>query len=696
MKKLLLLLFIASVSFGQNVKLLKPTSVIPITQKRTNFNESIIQNPSPINPNNNSKTSSINLFTGSMNVYGYVFSHSRPLQYNPALNAVSMFARKNGTYTASSNSNSGTIVGLYSTDMGTTWNETCVWSNSTYFAHYPNGGIYNPIGNTNINNAYLVGAGPLNNGTGWVGNWYASKQITTPGNNTPGVDQQAMINSSLPAGMSKHHFSRSSFTAIDGGKVRSLGIIANDPDATTKATFGMRGTALLKGTFTAGSFVWSIDTFIPKTTTVSIAAGGPYKNLSSTPLQAWDESGIVGYIVMIGSRATETINPTNVKATGGMQPIVYKTNNGGASWALLPPTDFADSWCYGGVYDRTYPIATNTNIVIANFSGSEGCDVTVDANGQLHIATMLYGHTSNHVDSLDYRYTFGFQQYSYGESGPFYYPAIYDFYTLSSFGYCYHVIDSMGTEGPSGILGQPGYTTNLWSDGSTGKLDQGARIQMSRSADGTKIFYTWTETDTTVAGHKWNIYPNLKLKGFDINMKKVTPRYDLTSPDVTHSGSAYYHYLSNKAAGSSGTYTIPCTTTKNSTRDGSVNVDTYFINNAVISSSAFSITAVSPAYPISCCVPSNVLNIANGNGFNISSFPNPANNAATIAISLKAASTLEITLYNTIGRLMDTYKLNGQIGANEINVDLSNFKSGIYFYNVKVGNSVTTKKLVVQ
>jgi hypothetical protein len=692
MKKYLLLLFIASHCFSQKISLLKSTSVIPITQKRNNFNEIHSQNLS--SPNNtatvNAKTSSINLFTGSMNVYGYVFSQSRPLQYNTALNAVSMFARKNGTYTAASNNNSGVIIGLYSTDMGTTWNETCLWTNSTYTAHYPNGGIYNPTGNTNINVAYLVGSGALNNGSGWVGNWYASKQITTPGNTTPGTDQQAMINSSLPAGMSKHHFSRSSFTTIDGGLVRSLGIVANDPDATTKAAFGMRGGALLKGTFTAGSFVWSIDTFIPPTTTVSIAAGGPYKNLSSTPLQAWDETGNVGYIVFIGSRASETISPTNVNNKGGMQPIIYKTTTGGASWAFFPANDFADSDCFEMVYDRTYPVATNTNMVIANFSASEGWDIIVDANNQLHIGSMLYGHIKSHTDSLDYHNVFGSEQYSYGESGPFYYPTFYDFYTKAAGGWGYITIDSMGTEGPSGTLGQPGYSSNIWSDGSGSKMDQDARFQMSRSADGTKIFYSWTESDTVAGGLKWNTKPNLKIRGYDITLKKTTARMDVTNADVTNSKKAYYHFTSNKSALAAGCYTVPVTITRNSVLDGSSNVDTYFNNNAVFCTSSFSVNPLAPT-----CF-ENVREIGSNN-YEVISFPNPAEKTSTIVINLKEqAINIHITIVNSTGQIVQTLNLNGEVGANEFVLDLNNFKPGIYFYNVKVGNSVTTKKLVVQ
>lgn len=701
MKKHLLIgsaLLVAISAYSQNAKMVKPSGMLPTLPKKVYHeeNSSARQSTTFAGPvkksvtavNGNAKVSSINIFTGSMNVFGYLVSASRPLQYNPALNAVSMIARKNGTYTASSNSNSGTIVGLYSTNMGGTWNETCLWANATNLARYPNGGIYNPLGNTNINNAYLVGAGPITGGSGWLGNWYASKQITTPGNTTAGTDQQAMLNASLPSSMRKHHFARYAFTAIDGGLVRNMASMLTNPDGTTYATIAYRGAGMIKGQFSAGSFVWSIDSFIPATTMNS----GGYKNLNGVPLQAWDENGTVGYVIMLGSRASETLSATRVSATGGFQPIVYKTTTSGASWSLLPANDFADAACFTAVWDRTYPVNTNTALTIANFQNSEGWDAVVDANGQLHIGSMIIGQSSNHVDSLGYRSVFGTEQYNYPETGPFNYPLFYDFYTLASGGWSYHVIDSMGTEGPSGTSGQPGYSSNQWSDGSGAKMDQDARFQMSRSADGTKIFYTWTESDSTITGAKWNIFPDLKVKGYDVVNKKMTPRLDVTNADANLTQSAYYHYTSNKAAVSAGTYTVPTTLTKNATLDGSVNVDTYFNDNAVFASSSFSITPMAPK--VGC---TTALSAQNAFNYEVSAFPNPADKATTIVVGLKEKATnIDVTIYNSVGQLVNTYHVNGHLGANEVNVDLSNLSSGVYFYNVKIDNSSVTKKLIVQ
>lgn len=697
MKKHLLIgtaLLVAMGAFSQNGRLAKPDGFSNTMPRNVDKNESTITNASAITGPvrtakhviNGNKVAASTRFTGSMNVFGYLVSQSQPLQYNKGVNAVSFIARKDGTYTASSNSNSGTIVGLWSTNLGTTWDETCIWADAANLARYPNGGLYNPLGNTNINNAYFVGSGPITGGSGWLGNWNTSKQITTPGNNTPPADMQALLNATLTTAtpVKPHHFSRYAFTTIDGGLSRSIASVLNDPAGTTNLAYGPRGAMMVKGMFVAGAFVWSTDSFCPN---VNLRTDGSRIH-GSVPIQAWDDAGVVGYVVLQGSRAG-TASGNLVNTMGGIQPIVYKTTNSGASWSLLPGQDFADPIAFRGVYERLYPVNTNTNLIVANFQGSEGYGAAVDINGQLHLATMAYGHYSNHVDSLGYRYTFGTEAYSYRETGPFEYPIIYDFYTKTSGGWGYHMVDSMGTEGPSGTSGQPGYATNPWTDGASAKMDLDARIQVSRTADGRKMFYSWTESDSGLVGSKWNIFPDIKMKGYDVTTNMVTPRMNVTAGDLNVDQSAFYHYMSNKAVGAStACVTMPYTSTKNTGLNGATNVDTYYLDGIQVCPAAYTITAMSPTGI-------QTVKAATSN-FDVLAFPNPADKATTVIVGLKEASNFEVTFYNSIGQLVDTYKVNGHIGGNEINIDLNNYKAGIYFYNVKVGGSVVTKKLVVQ
>jgi hypothetical protein len=82
--------------------------------------------------------------------------------------------------------------------------------------------------------------------------------------------------------------------------------------------------------------------------------------------------------------------------------------------------------------------------------------------------------------------------------------------------------------------------------------------------------------------------------------------------------------------------------------------------------------------------------------YDVINYPNPASGLTTISVVLKQASDFDVTVYNAIGQAIQTIKVNGQNGANNVNLDLSNLSAGIYIYTVKVGASSVTKKLIVE
>jgi len=619
-------------------------------------------------------------FTGSMNLFGVLNSAAKPLQYNPGVNAVSFINRKSSTYSVSANGNSGSIVGMYSTNAGLSWDSTCIWANSAYFARYPQGGIWNPSGNTNINNAYLVGSGQLTNGGSWVGNWYASKQITTPGNNTPGADQQALINSTLTASQ-RHHFSYHSFTTIDGGRVYGMAEILNDPDGVSNATYGLRGGALVKGQFSAGAFVWSIDSFVP----CLLARSDGSKHIKTEMLQAWDETGTTGYVILFGVRCN--CSPTYL-------PIVYKTNNSGASWTLLPQNDFTDPFAFGDLWDRTWPVKTNTTIVLPSFPGNEGVDATVDQNGNLHLVTTVLGLYTMNGDSLDYTQKFGSNQYSYMHSGPFTYPTIYDIYLDPIGRWANHIVDSMFTEAATST--NPGALNNPWMLTMSSKPDLTARIQVSRSEDGKKIFYTWSESDTITAGSHWNYYPDIYARAYDITTKKITPRMNLTAGVLNAGQKAYFHYTSPKAISTGTTsFELPVTISRNNSYNGSLPVDHFYLKGAVFSAGDFSLSpypaSLFPAYS-GCSVTYN--KEMNDRTSPIETFPNPTSGNLTIQINTEKHGAVKLEIMDISGRKVFSEIINSMPGVNTHDIDMTNLSPGLYLVSIITDSFSATKKIV--
>jgi len=703
MKKHVLLASMLMVGVGvyaQNGKI-RPTNARPVNMaerevKKLSFNEENAsktngQRHSAVRPSNLRNKSNGNVphiatvsatrFSGSQNAYGVLTSNQKPLQYNSDIDIVTFVHRKSQYFTTAPANNSGSIITSWSLNRGTTWDSTCIWADGTNLARYPQGGIYNPPGNTNVNNVYFVGTGPVTNGSNWIGNWYASKSYTASvgGNNTALSAPNTTFIPSVFNTVQKADMVRNHFTYTNDGYVRAAGPIVNDINATTNLAYSPRGMMIMKGTFNAGSFIWSGDSLIYPV--VYSSANG--NALLSTPYMAWDNSGTIGYAVMLGVRQGAT------GAMQGIQPIVYKTTNSGTTWTLIPPFDFTT---LDEVYKRL-PLATNGYTdAIPFFSSGEGVDVTVDNLGRLHLVATVVSAYSNHPDSLFYTYAFnsgggcGAQNYNFYYGSTTFHPTIMDFVLNGNNTWNGILVDSMATEGTSG----GNNTCSQW-DGAG--LDVDARIQVSRNDVGDKIFYSWTETDTTVTGHHFNVYPDLYMKGYDVSTDKVTAKTlvigtSATTPTVAQSG-IFFHYMSTRAINvGGGTYEIPFTFSGDPTFGGTSPVDHYYVSGAQFTMTDFS----TPSTPLSS--KNNSGSISKNNTINASVYPNPTNATTQLVVNLDKASDIHVEIMNTLGQVINKMDIKGNAGQHVINVDLSNENAGVYFYSITTNVGKANGKIV--
>lgn len=77
----------------------------------------------------------------------------------------------------------------------------------------------------------------------------------------------------------------------------------------------------------------------------------------------------------------------------------------------------------------------------------------------------------------------------------------------------------------------------------------------------------------------------------------------------------------------------------------------------------------------------------------LNAYPNPASNNVTIDYSIPKNGSL--VMYDLVGKEVANYSLvkNG----NKLNINVNNFKSGIYFYAVKVnGEALKTERLIIK
>lgn len=83
-------------------------------------------------------------------------------------------------------------------------------------------------------------------------------------------------------------------------------------------------------------------------------------------------------------------------------------------------------------------------------------------------------------------------------------------------------------------------------------------IQASRSKDGSKVFFSWTDTDTTGnLGWKFNNEPNLITRGLDVNSLQATHLRNWTLDDQNWSGQVYMPKMAPICLDDSVTYRLP-------------------------------------------------------------------------------------------------------------------------------------------
>jgi hypothetical protein len=630
-------------------------------------------------------------FSSSFNIYGVLSSYSKPLHYNDNINAVSFIQRKSASYIGSPNDNTGVIVAMISANWGANWDSTCIYSDATNPGRYPQGAVYSAPGNTNIANAYVVGSGPTVGGSSWTGNWFASKQLGAPSstvyNNVASSvpNAQQFFSSAGPFGPNvfSNAFAQYGFNSSDDGKIKSLGILTPDPDA---SPIDSKGGVIQTGSFNAGVFTWKTDSFAPP---VVIQTSGLLQ-MNSNGIMAWNEAGTVGYVVFIGSKTGQTLS------NKGWQPIVYKTTNSGLSWAIIPGIDFNNP-AYQVIKKRLDVVPTNSALAIPFFNTFEGIDCAVDGNNKLHIAAVIASTASEDNDSLAYTNEYTSEQYLWPH-GPNQHPYLYDFVGDGSSAWTFLTIDSLSSEAPGSVSGSPGFAENPWDD-DAGKVTSDSRVQLSRSPDGQYIIYTYAESDTnaTTGGKKWNTLPNVKAKMWSSNAALSMPlssnKINITKPTVLPNasvvGKAMFHYTSPTSGtaavnvvSSSATVQVklPLTVTNsNPYTQGTSNTHFYSTENLNF-----------------IFAPPTAINEMQKEAIQFSLYPNPTSQKCFIELDVTLSANLEILVLNYLGQIVKQKNHRSQFGKNKIELDLTNIKNGIYFVSIKNGNTTSTKKLIVE
>jgi hypothetical protein len=98
---------------------------------------------------------------------------------------------------------------------------------------------------------------------------------------------------------------------------------------------------------------------------------------------------------------------------------------------------------------------------------------------------------------------------------------------------------------------------------------------------------------------------------------------------------------------------------------------------------------------INCSVTNVSDNIPN-NATEISIYPNPIRNRATVEFNLKNTKNIQIFITNIVGRKVKDISIdNLQVGRNSIQWEAGNLPNGVYLLNIQSEGSIKVKKLIL-
>ncbi len=529
-------------------------------ESSNNTTATVVLPKAPLSPN---AVSIIDLGT-SANAYGFGYGGGQKtiIYYNGDLNTITNFHRMGGALDP--NGYSGDLGYDISYDGGQTWTNmvecyVATEQGGQYYAdaaRYPQAVIYNPAGNTDPTNAHLAffaatldasndGFGGYGYGVQKIGaasNVDTTKNLTTSGD---GVFQY------IPEGM-----------AITQSGV----VITTDADYDIANTFYNDQLIISRG-------VWSDEAQDIVYEKNMIYAPIIDKDITIRPActrVAFAPTGGVGYIVMLGNNGENELVYENQQS---YHPMLFKTEDSGETWGdvINIQLDGPDgipgilNYLTDGQIDSLFTDPDPARDEIA-YSTVFDCDFVVDVNGNPHIALGIA--------------PAGSDAYSVISGNPYY--SIFDIWSPDG-GDTWAAIE----------LGRP---ENF--RGTFGDLTEDNRVCAATNWSGTKVFFSWLDTDGEVSNT--NNSPDIWARGFDpIANMKTADGQGLDLPTNVTFGSlamwqAYFGTMSSYVIQDGDTYTLPLVYEEMTPSDPSAAVQFKYIKDFSFEDADFTIS-VGPA-----------------------------------------------------------------------------------------------------
>jgi len=577
----------------------------------------------------------------SGNAYGSAFGGKTALFAHPSVNSIIMGYRSAPAVTG--DVSTGCLRYGYSTDGGATWsiNQGPLYtSNGTNAvplanARYPQSMIYNPVGNTVPANASVSYFAPTLAGFG-------------PGANAAwgGHAHGSIALTGGTATMIEDLDANNGFLIPDGGALNGdnnsfwvsngyFDIISGDYSDTL---------LLANGVWGAGDYAYTYN----KVAAPVAVDGAGSKNLIATSI-AWGTGG-VGYIALLAHESFADAADSN------LYPVIYKTADNGASWTKVAAFDmnsFDAHFQFGVAYTCAFEF-----------------DMIVDANNNLHLVVdvgVLAG-TAFSISSSPTNF------------------GVFDIYTTDG-----------GANWTGQLIAEPSTFRGEFLDGAGAViLNEDNRPQATRTLDGSKVFFTYFDTDTAVFGTTDNSFPDAHCMGYNVTTGLWTAETNLTTGSDADGACIFGSVSPYALDGAAGCYKIPVSIVELSGGTGADQVDHKFIDGLELCDAAF--TNAGTGFVVANLVIIGVSEIDATTSFTLGqNFPNPFNGSTQFNLNLVKSSDVTVEVYSVVGKMVKTNSYsNLQAGQNTIAINASDLSAGLYTYRVIVGTEKATRTMVVK
>lgn len=533
-----------------------------------------------------------------------------------------------------------------STDGGSNWDlDIGNFASDEIGARFPNHGIYNPTGNTNPDNAFIVfnakGFNTENNGiiTGL-------SSIGDTSNYSFEFDTADQLDYNL-----------SGFDITSNGEVFSV-----SPMRSTEGDLNeyLDSLVIIKGVWneTAQNFDYT-STKIEALIEEDFGAPVDVKI-------AFAPNGETGYITMLGNNGMAD----QIEYFTNIYPIYWKTTNGGETWEgpefiQLDGSTGLEAIVNHHLSDEKIAELFGNNPPARtdiSYTTAYDHDITVDQYDNLHIAVVI-GPTGSDPYSIITAKN---------------YIAVWDFVE----------------DGDSWCPVEMGRLSTF--RGNFGDLTEDNRVQISRTETGEKVFVSWHDTD--MEGAEDNNAPNIFCRGIEPSTFRLTT--NSSNEDVPTNVTlfsdgmwkSYFYNAPNVIFTESSNYYIPFVYADFDPTEPNSNVQFKYIEDFSFSESDFQNEWGGDIY----CGIVGVKENEQENFIASSNAPNPFHHKTTFEIELSKETNIQLKVFSNNGKLVsDNTFSNLPQGKNTIEFNAEGLIQGIYFYTFIANGKKSSGKMMV-